>query len=418
MRRKGLPRYSMLLERSGRMDAPADLRLVLCCSGEAAGRYFAKLAVDLVSSGKLEQDIPRFKFDLVRCDSQDEALARLKQYAAAPEPPAVILLSDALAESVRDISAVESWLPSSWAKEASDALGTHGVKIAIVDQPRRIIDIDRTITRAAKSAQLLETLRLAADKLAYMSRPARRGETPAVEVRLIRRQHELLDYFRLRHRIYKIMGYLRQEIESAPSGMEMDWCDSIALHCAAYQRLKGGREVLAGTARVVVASSAAPQKHADLLAMYKQWVANLAAGDPVLDLAVDQTLGLELPIFHSQNLGRVLKQAIDTGEVYGELSRVIVAEDFRGGGLSQKLVEFAMHEAARAGVTHLFLECLELHEELYRKFGFERIEGARASVIGVNKTMIAMQRRLDPPARSGDSSMAIPRAAIEAAKNS
>jgi predicted GNAT family N-acyltransferase len=116
--------------------------------------------------------------------------------------------------------------------------------------------------------------------------------------------------------------------------------------------------------------------------------------DPVLALAIDQTLGLELPIFHSQNLGRVMKQAIEADEVCGELSRVIVAEDFRGGGLSRKLVEFAVQEAARAGVTRLFLECLELHEELYRQFGFEKIEGAKASVIGVNKTMIAMQRRL------------------------
>ena len=141
-----------------------------------------------------------------------------------------------------------------------------------------------------------------------------------------------------------------------------------------------------------------------------------ACGEAVLDLAVDQTLGLELPIFHSQNLGRVLKQAIETDEVYGELSRVIVAEDFRGGGLSQKLVEFAMHEAARSGVTHLFLECLELHEELYRRFGFERIEGARASVIGVNKTMIAMQCRLQSIAPGAKSAPSIARAADQRAK--
>lgn len=376
------------------MDTPIDLKLVFCCTGEAAGRYFSKLLVDLLASGKLEQEVPRYKFDLVRCSTQEEALARLKQYAAMRERPAVILLSDALAESVQDISAIESWMPSFWGKEAGDALGTHGVKIAIVDELRRVTDIDRTITRTAKSPQLLQALQLAADKLAYMSRPEKRSEPSAVEVRLVSRQHELLEYFRLRHRIYGIMGYLAPEIESAPSRMEMDWCDSIALHCAAYQRLKGGQQVLAGTARVVVASSAQPQKHAELLAKYRHWVAALAKNDPSLAQAFEQPLGLELPIFHSQKLGRVLKQAIEADEVCGELSRVIVAEDFRGSGLSRKLVEFAVQEAARAGVTRLFLECLELHEELYRQFGFEKIEGAKASVIGVNKTMIAMQRRL------------------------
>jgi GNAT superfamily N-acetyltransferase len=304
------------------------------------------------------------------------------------------LLSDSLAESVKDISAIESWMPSFWGKEAGDALGMQGVKIAIVDELRRVTDIDRTLIRTAKSPQLLQTLKLAADKLTYMSRPEKRGETPAIEVRLVGRQHELLEYFRLRHRIYGIMGYLAHEIENAPSRMEMDWCDSIALHCAAYQRLKGGRQVLAGTARVVVASSVQPQRHAELLAKYRHWVATLARNDPTLAQAFEQPLGLELPIFHSQNLGRVMKQAIEADEVCGELSRVIVAEEYRGGGLSRKLVEFAVQEAARAGVTRLFLECLDLHEELYRQFGFEKIEGAKASVIGVNKTMIAMQRRL------------------------
>ena len=134
------------------MDAPAELKLVFYCASEPTARYFSKQLVELISSGKLETEVPRYKFDLVRCASQDEALARLKQYAAMAPRPAVILLSDCIAESVKDISAVESWMPSYWGKEAGDALGLHGVKIAIVDEPRRVIDIDRTLSRSAKSA--------------------------------------------------------------------------------------------------------------------------------------------------------------------------------------------------------------------------------------------------------------------------
>lgn len=374
--------------------AATNLKLLVHAANDATGRYFWKLLVDLVSSGTLEAEIPRYRFELVRCPNSDDALAHLRHCARNPDQQAVMLLSDSLVESVGDISAVESWMPSNWGKEVGDALGTHGVKIAVMDEPRRVVDIDRALARNAKAPQLLATLKLAADKLAYMARPEKRPGKPNIEVRLIRRQTDLLDYFRLRHRIYKIMGYLREEIENAPTQMEIDWCDSISLHCAAYERLKGGRERLAGTARVVVASSASPRRHADLLGMYRQWVTKLAASDPVLDLAIDRTLDLELPIFHSQNLSHILKQSVDKDEVYGEMSRVIVAEDYRGGGLSRQLAEFAMQEAERAGVNHLFLECLELHEELYRGFGFQRIKGARGSVIGVNKTMIAMDRYL------------------------
>ena len=393
--------------------APVDLKLVFCAVNPQTSRHFWKLLVELVSSGKFEEQAPGFKLDLVRCDAQDEALARLRQYSAMADRPAVILLSDGLAESVGDVSSVESWIPSYWAKEVADAMGSRGIKIAIMDEPRRVVDIDRAICRSAKSAQLQELLKLAADKLAYMARPEKREDSRALEVRLIRRQHELLDYFRLRHRIYRIMGYLRQEIECAPSQMEMDWCDSIALHCGAYDRRKGGREILAGTARIVVASSVSPQRHADLLAMYKHWVTSLAASDPVLDAAIDQTLVWELPIFHSQNLGRILKQAVEKEETYGELSRVVVAEDYRGGGLSRKLVEFAMKEAARAGVHRLFLECLELHHDLYAQFGFRRMEGAKASVIGVNKTMIAMECYLAPSAAAKAKAPALPAAKDE-----
>ncbi|HEX5106724.1 MAG TPA: hypothetical protein VFV87_23045, partial [Pirellulaceae bacterium] len=312
--------------------APTELKLIFCAVNEGVGRYFWKQLVELVSSGQFEQEIPRYKFDLVRCATEEEALARLRQYAAAADKPALILLSDGLVEAAGPISTIDSWLPTSWAKEVGDVLGARGIKIAITDESRQVTDIDRTLVHKAKPAIILEALKLAAEKLTYMARPEKRAASPAIEVRLIRRQHELLDYFRLRHRIYRLMGYLRADIESAPSQMEMDWCDSIALHIAAYERLRGGREILAGTARVVVASSATPQKHGDLLAMYKHWVENLAGGDPVLGQAIEQTLELELPIFHSQNLARVLKQAVEKEEVYGELSRVIVAEDYRGGG--------------------------------------------------------------------------------------
>jgi predicted GNAT family N-acyltransferase len=404
------------------MDRAArKLRLMFCVVNDSVARYFLKLLVDLISSGQLAAALPRYRLELVRCETQDEALARLRRYGSEPEPQAVMLISDALVESVADVRATESWMPSYWAKDVADAIGPCGVTIAIMQVPRRVADIDRALPRSATSAQLLATLTLAADKLTYMSRPEKRAYPSPFEVRLIRWQHELLEYFRLRHRIYKIMGYLRDEIENAPSQLEIDWCDSIALHCGAYERLRDGRETLVGTARVVIASSATPHKHANQLALYKQWTEKLAAGDPVLNQALaNQVLELELPIFHSQNLSGIFRQVVQSDEVCGELSRVIVAEDYRGAGLSRQLVEFALAEAGRAGIKRLFLECLDVHQELYGKFGFQRLDGARGTVIGVNKTMLAMElyplvgRELPlPPAKAP----ALPPAASDAAES-
>jgi GNAT superfamily N-acetyltransferase len=102
-------------------------------------------------------------------------------------------------------------------------------------------------------------------------------------------------------------------------------------------------------------------------------------------------LTLELPIFQSQKLFDLVREILKRGEACGELSRVIVAEEYRGAGVSTRLVEFALSEAARLGVQRIFLECLALHEALYGKRGFRRIPGTAGIVFGVNQTMIGME---------------------------
>ncbi len=369
-----------------------ELKLVLCVLAEATRRKFVKLLVELATSGQLDSDLPHFNIELVRCANQQEALDYLRRKGSEKTAADFVLMSDALADSVYSVSATESWTPSQWAKEAYDAVQANLFSIAIMDSPRRVRDVDRTIGRHVGLRQLLDVLRLAADKLSYIARPEKQAPTVSLEVRAIRKQTELMEYFKLRHRIYRIMGYLDDEAENAPSKMEINWCDTISLHFGAFAVRRDGREELAGTARVVIGSATGVQKYAGLLAQYKEWTARLASQDPVLrNNLANRVLELELPIFHSQELAEVFRQTVVRNECCGELSRVIVAEDYRGTGLSGHLVKFALAEAARAGVNRMFLECLDNHEELYRKLGFRRLPGTRGTVLGVNRTMIAME---------------------------
>jgi predicted GNAT family N-acyltransferase len=182
--------------------------------------------------------------------------------------------------------------------------------------------------------------------------------------------------------------------------MEVDWCDTISLHFGAYELTREGRDTLVGTARVVVGSSQL-EEHSSLLAAYQRWTTALVAQDEVLrNRLTNRVLGLELPIFHSQDLSGIFRDVVLHNEVCGELSRVIVGEDYRGTGLSTRLVRTALCEAAKVGVKRMFLECLEVHEPLYRRFSFQKIEGKAGAVIGVNKTMVAMQSYPFPTAGS------------------
>src|SRR5207248_10630954 len=98
-----------------------------------------------------------------------------------------------------------------------------------------------------------------------------------------------------------------------------------------------------------------------------------------------------LPIFQSMMLTDKTVEVLTQKENCGELSRVIVSEDYRGKGLSELLVWFATLQAVNKGVGRLLLECLPIHERVYSKFGFQRLPGVTGRVIGVNKTMIAME---------------------------
>jgi GNAT superfamily N-acetyltransferase len=200
------------------------------------------------------------------------------------------------------------------------------------------------------------------------------------------------------------MGYLDDETENAISQMELNWCDKNSLHIGAYAFLEEQRPSLVGTARVVVATVADVHKRPPLLASYDRLVTILASQDPTLQQALRKgVLPLQLPIFHSQKLFRFFHEAVVHKEICGELSRVIVSDDFRGTWLSGRLVEFALNEAEKVGVNRIFLECLEIHQNMYERLGFKRIEGASARVISVNQTMIGMEfcRALAFPSPAG-----------------
>src|SRR5262249_13112247 len=134
-------------------------------------------------------------------------------------------------------------------------------------------------------------LTLTVQRLTYVAPPEGRPEVlHPVKVRTIQTRAELQEYFQLRHRVYRVMGYLDEATESAPSRMEIDRCDTTALHVGAFEQ-EGPRQRLVGTARVVAIE---PLDQRD------DWTWGLARRDPVLKRVLERNLfPLGLPIFQS-----------------------------------------------------------------------------------------------------------------------
>jgi predicted GNAT family N-acyltransferase len=242
------------------------------------------------------------------------------------------------------------------------------------------------VQRDFQESELLDVFSLACEKLTYISPPERRELVCPVVISELRRQHEMRAYSQLRHRVYSVMGYIEEQAWQAPSRMEMDWSDTTAIHFGAFE-LVGRRRRLVGGARVV---------HTTKVEGPSQGFARMIASeDPVLVKELNRTqLALRLPIFHSARSPRLREIMYDVEaneRNCGELSRVVVAQDHRGTGLAHLLVKYAIFKANELGVDPLLLECLPIHVPFYEKYGFRRISGEEGRVVGVGKSMVAME---------------------------
>lgn len=321
--------------------------------------------------------VESFTGDKLHADLQ-AAEKKLADFFAATPGGAAILISDSLADDGVPAEAALHLLD----QFAGKLFGT----IAVTPDGQRVAEIDRSLKAGGALDHLRSALELVAGRLRYVTSPTRGKQAADFVVRRIRDEYELKKYFQLRHDVYMIMGYLDFRKERIPSRMEIDGCDGTALHFGAFCKVRG-RETLAGSFRVLIADAGET--------MFSAWTQNLLDSDHALRaLVLDEVLPLRLPVFHSQQLDDHLQESIQQKLSCAELSRVIVADDFRGLGLSKRLVEESRQEARRHGVQRLYLECLKIHAPIYRGCGFEAIPGKSGRVLGVNRTMIAMQQQL------------------------
>jgi predicted GNAT family N-acyltransferase len=325
------------------------------------------------------------------------AEAAIQQYYAAGLN-GVILISDSLVDEDRPAEVALALID----QFASKPCGL----IGMTESGSRVAEIDRVVKSGGSAASLRQAIEMVAARLHYISPPSPAERKLKFTIRRISGEFELKKYFQLRHQIYSIMGYLDERKEGAPSRMDIDASDATALHFGAFYRSKG-YETLVGTFRIVLTDQST--------SAFADWTRVLLDSDPQLRSLVQDELSiftLRLPIFHSQQLDEQLQRSIEGNLLCAELSRVIVAHDYRGLGLSRLLVEQAKQEALQQRVHTFYLECLRIHEPMYSKHGFKTIQGKRGRVQGVNRTMIPMELEFAAASATGEVASAIDRTPV------
>jgi len=313
----------------------------------------------------------------------EQAPERIDQILRNGNGSAVVLLADGLLERRghgRICTPIARTLRERFARELY-------ASVAISPLPGRVADIDLVLTPQPPPAVVTDGLSLLVERLRYFARPPSRPALPGLEVRRLSTRHELYQSFKLRYRVYSVMGYLEQEFLDTESRVELGWCDAISVHFGAFIPTQGNGRELVGTSRLILT------RHENN--SVSEWTYAIASARPMLsDYFKKQRRGLaqfRLPIFRNFALNDEMCEAALADVPWGELSRVVVPPKYRGRGVSRHLIKAALNEAESMHLNRVFLECLEIHRAMYEAHGFSSI-GQRAEVMGIGKTMIGMVR--------------------------
>jgi predicted GNAT family N-acyltransferase len=355
------------------MDDVFELTVPILIEDPQTGRRFAKHFDALSDAPEVRAD-GYFKEVKTHAVATWEELTECLGVQSVQKQPFTLVVSDKL---VRD---------GEFDHQAKEVIDPHFhkpiVTLAIANTPQRVADIDAVLRPTARRQDITRVLSLLSQRLAYMAPPNQRTYPNPFQIRLINNEYELHEYYKLRHDVYRVMGYLSDAKARVKSKQEIDGCDLHAIHFGAFEMCDGYQR-LVGTARLLLTEANESR--------WAAWTRNLLRADRTLRAMVnDEKLSLMLPVFQSQQLTSHLHDVFQQEVLCGELSRVIVRREFRGAGVARQLVEESIQYARENGVGRLYLECLKLHEPLYKKFGFSCLPHTGDRVIGINKSMIAM----------------------------
>lgn len=304
--------------------------------------------------------------------------------------------------------------------------GLYGGLIALTAQDgSRPAEIDSILPASrCTAAGFGEALATVATSLWLKAPPLPVPEAEKIRSRLrveyVKTAAQLRQCFELRFQVYRLLGYLKEEVERCQLKIEMDCYDNDAIHLIATDPEKGR---LVGCARLILPSRwAVPEltlereRRAEVPQIAcDQWCRALADEEPsrVFRRFMDAEAFSAMP-------GALLKAVRDlraelraeTKDVC-ELSRLIVAPDCRGLGVSKLLVKKASDLAAALGRKYLILECGPHHQSYYEGLGFKRVHPEQSSEAAqtLNQVALPMYKAL-PKSAAETQALRLPRNTI------
>lgn len=386
--------------------------LLICYIADEELRSRLCLEDSVVGDGIAVPEHGEFYYIPSECVSDEKGLdKRLAIFRTAQrvEPGQILIVSDRLVERSLDGKLRASPTAGQLREQFRNGGKLCGL-IALECPAHHVSDIDWCVPPGADRGALREVILHAAYGLRLKAPPPVRTNSPptgGVAIEAVQSKGDLRQCLALRKRVYSLMGYLPEDVESDPSGLEMDCYDTRSIHFAA--RLRTGEIV--GTSRLVVdlpqgqnSSSGSQIRILDIEAAigtrveHAKWCSALAEslGEPMRRRRVAREIFMPLPILQSTEFRSQAAQALRRMDDGVELSRVVVAPRYRGLNLSRYLIDAAVAKALELRRKVVLLECIPAHEAMYKKRMFRRMfQDLHSRPTDLDQYAVAMELRLD-----------------------
>jgi predicted GNAT family N-acyltransferase len=334
---------------------------VAVLAGDADAPDWANSLDSLLSDREVPGHDETFRFDVERWNHLailDDWLERRQRREVAPR---LVVVSDQFIETTPLEVPGPTALVEAVRHPFSSGNGLCAL-VAVFDRPLgRVRDVDATVNTGNGPDGLVAGILRAATSLRLKSPPRRRQRTAeGLRIETARDQQTLRACFALRHRIYGMLGYLPDDVAAESCGLEIDGYDVHSIHLAAVV----GEEVV-GTVRLILGGVEVSDSK------QPAWTRALARRcGPSIRQRVESPAPWGLPVMASPAFRRVWSRLSTGPKPPVELSRLIVAPEWRGLGVSSLLIGGVVAEAKRLGPRPVVLECIPAQRRLYYAHGF------------------------------------------------
>jgi len=346
-----------------------------------------------------------FRFSIEAPVNEDELTLSLRRISLREMQCAFVVISDRLTERGDKGKLRPGRLATSIRQQF--LVGRHlcGLVAIEADATRRVSDIDRIVLRSADRESLRTAIVLTATGLRLKARPparASKGLADGVKIQAVQSASELRQCLALRKQVYGLMGYLPERIMDDPSGIELDTFDERSIHFAA----KRGNDVI-GTVRLVLelpaktspgmGASGLSQRGLMTLQDHDTWCRKIAqTAGPAIRRRLAAPSFMPLPILESSEFDSRWSRVLRATSPGAELSRLVVKLEYRGLHISVDLIRAVLAKSVEMQRRVLLLECIPVHEGMYSRYGFRRMDGdPHTRPTDLDQYAVAMWFRLD-----------------------